>query len=205
MSGDGRGARLEGSEAGLVGLTDGWFVVNVRDAAWVTSDAFGAACIFEGDETPFADLGFTLGVLSPGKPSGLFHSEATRRTFSSCPASVCCSSRVSSGLCRRGTSSTARRTPSTSSWVPETARASSSWRERKPVGRRRASSIRVPSWHVSTAREWRRRRARPAWRTRRFRDGGPGHQLTGTACPGPSAPGGIRTPDPRLRRPPLFH
>ncbi|MBA3329515.1 MAG: cupin domain-containing protein [Actinobacteria bacterium] len=74
-------ARLEESDAGLVAVTDGWFVVNVRDAAWVTSNTFGAACIFEGDEAPFADLGFTLGVLSPGQPSGLYHSEANQEDF----------------------------------------------------------------------------------------------------------------------------
>ena len=28
--------------SGLAPLTDGWFVVNIRDAAWLTNDAFGA-------------------------------------------------------------------------------------------------------------------------------------------------------------------
>jgi len=36
-------ARLETSEYGLVAETEGWFVVNVRDAAWMTNDFFGAA------------------------------------------------------------------------------------------------------------------------------------------------------------------
>ena len=44
-------ARLEALEAGLTAVTDGWFVVNVRHAAWVTSDAFGAAC-FEATTRP---------------------------------------------------------------------------------------------------------------------------------------------------------
>ena len=42
-------ARLEAVESGLVPATDGWFVVNVSDAAWLTNDAFGARCIFEAD------------------------------------------------------------------------------------------------------------------------------------------------------------
>jgi uncharacterized cupin superfamily protein len=75
-------ARLEKSDAGLAPVTEGWFVVNVRDAAWVTNDAFGAACIFEGDDTPpFPDLGFTLSVLRPGQSSGLYHSEANQEDF----------------------------------------------------------------------------------------------------------------------------
>jgi uncharacterized cupin superfamily protein len=74
-------ARLEESHYGLAAVTDGWFVVNVRDAAWVTNDVFGAACIFEGDDAPFADLGFTLGVLRPGQPSGMYHREANQEDF----------------------------------------------------------------------------------------------------------------------------
>jgi uncharacterized cupin superfamily protein len=74
-------ARLEQQEAGLTAVTDGWFVVNVRDAPWVTSEDFGDACVFEGDEAPFPQVGFTLGVLEPGKPSGLYHREANQENF----------------------------------------------------------------------------------------------------------------------------
>jgi hypothetical protein len=34
-------ARLEPREAGLTPVTDGWFVVNVRQAPWWTNDALG--------------------------------------------------------------------------------------------------------------------------------------------------------------------
>jgi uncharacterized cupin superfamily protein len=74
-------ARLEESEYGLVAATDGWFVVNVRDGPWVTNATFGDACIFEGEDAPFADLGFTLGVLRPGQPSGLYHREVNQENF----------------------------------------------------------------------------------------------------------------------------
>ena len=43
-------AHLEAVESGLTPASDGWFVVNVRDAAWLTNDAFGARCVFEADE-----------------------------------------------------------------------------------------------------------------------------------------------------------
>ena len=84
-------ARLEAVESGLVPATDGWFVVNVSDAAWLTNDAFGARCIFEAD-TPvvrgteitgrtFADLGIRLTVVEPGQPSTLYHAESSQEDF----------------------------------------------------------------------------------------------------------------------------
>jgi uncharacterized cupin superfamily protein len=76
-----REARLEKSDAGLAPLTDGWFVVNIRDAAWVRSDTFGADCIFESDDAPFAELGLTLCVLQPGQPNGLYHAETGQEDF----------------------------------------------------------------------------------------------------------------------------
>jgi uncharacterized cupin superfamily protein len=74
-------ARLEELDAGRTPMTDGWFVVNVRDAAWVTNDVFGADCIFEGDDAPFAQVGFSLCVLRPGQPSGMYHAETTQEDF----------------------------------------------------------------------------------------------------------------------------
>src|ERR671925_1794927 len=71
-------ARLEETEAGLEPVTDGWFVVNIRDGLWMTNEHFGAACIFEGDSAPFADVGFTLAVLQPGQSGGLYHREANQ-------------------------------------------------------------------------------------------------------------------------------
>jgi uncharacterized cupin superfamily protein len=55
--------------------------VNVRDAAWVTNERSGSACIFEGDEAPFEQVGFTLAVLEPGKPAGLYHREENQEDF----------------------------------------------------------------------------------------------------------------------------
>jgi uncharacterized cupin superfamily protein len=74
-------ARLERLDTGLAPVTDGWFTVNVREAAWVTSEAFGAAGIFEGTGPGFADVGFTIAVLQPGQPNGMYHSEANQENF----------------------------------------------------------------------------------------------------------------------------
>jgi hypothetical protein len=75
-------ARLEQLDAGLTPVTEGWFVVNVRDAAWVTSESFGDACTLEGEGTPpFGEIGLTLGVLQPGRPSALYHRESNQEDF----------------------------------------------------------------------------------------------------------------------------
>ena len=74
-------APLEQSDAGLVAASEGWFVVNVREAAWVTNEHFGAACIFEGDVAGFEQVGYTLGMLQPGQTGGLYHREANQENF----------------------------------------------------------------------------------------------------------------------------
>ena len=85
-------ARLEALDSGLAPVTDGWFVVNAREAAWLTSDAFGARCVFEADRRVlrtradldvqrFADVGFTLAVVAPGQASGLYHAESNQENF----------------------------------------------------------------------------------------------------------------------------
>jgi uncharacterized cupin superfamily protein len=85
-------ARLQAVDSGLAPLTDGWFVVSVREAAWLTNDAFGARCVFEAnrpvlrrrpdlDVQTFAELGFALAVIAPGQPSGLYHAESNQEDF----------------------------------------------------------------------------------------------------------------------------
>jgi uncharacterized cupin superfamily protein len=78
-------------ESGLTPSTEGWFVVNVRDAAWLTNEAFGARCVFEADvpvvrgsdvePRKFADLGIKIAVLYPGRPSGLYHADSRQEDF----------------------------------------------------------------------------------------------------------------------------
>jgi len=82
-----REARLEDFGSGLAPVTDGWFVVNVRDAEWWTSERRGARCAFEceyppGDTSPllFAQLGINVTVLEPGQ-SGLYHAESGQEGF----------------------------------------------------------------------------------------------------------------------------
>jgi len=74
-------ARLEQRDEGLTAVTDGWFVLNVRDGPWVQNEVLGAAAIFEGEEAPFQQLGFTLGVLQPGQSGGMYHRESNQEDF----------------------------------------------------------------------------------------------------------------------------
>jgi uncharacterized cupin superfamily protein len=85
-------ARLEDVGSGLAPVTPGWFVVNVSEAAWLRNDAFGNRCNFESsrrvlmdrpqfEPQMFGETGFTLAVLEPGKPSGMYHAENTQEDF----------------------------------------------------------------------------------------------------------------------------
>ncbi len=77
-------ARLEDAGSGLAPVTEGWFVVNVRDAEWFSSGTRGAACWFANEygEHPieFAQLGINVTVLEPGQ-SGIYHAEANQEAF----------------------------------------------------------------------------------------------------------------------------
>ncbi len=77
-------ARLEDAGSGLAPVTQGWFVVNVRDAEWFSSDTRGAACWFANEygEPPieFPQLGINVTVLEPGQ-SSVYHAEANQEAF----------------------------------------------------------------------------------------------------------------------------
>ena len=73
-------ARLDDVGSGLAPASEGWFVVNVRDVAWGTSE-MASACIFESPKFWFPQLGFKLSVLEPRKPNGLYHSESQQEAF----------------------------------------------------------------------------------------------------------------------------
>jgi uncharacterized cupin superfamily protein len=75
-------AQLEQTESGLIPAGEGWFVVNVRDTAWMTHHAFGSGCVFEGrDAAPFPELGINISVLRPGEPMCLYHEESAQEAF----------------------------------------------------------------------------------------------------------------------------
>jgi uncharacterized cupin superfamily protein len=83
---------MEPVASGLAPVTPGWFVVNTADAAWTNSTRCGGVCIFESDEFVLRgrpDLteyvkpaaGFTIRVVPPGQPAGLYHAENVQEDF----------------------------------------------------------------------------------------------------------------------------
>jgi uncharacterized cupin superfamily protein len=79
-------APLEDSGSGLAPAGEGWFVVNVRDAQWLTSEGgekrpSGSECGFESAKAEFPEVGIRLHVLEPGEPNGLYHAESKQEDF----------------------------------------------------------------------------------------------------------------------------
>jgi uncharacterized cupin superfamily protein len=77
-------ARLEDSGSGLAPVSEGWFVVNVRDAEWWFAEGRGARCAFDNEygdpPVEFAQLGINVTVLEPGE-TGLYHAEENQEAF----------------------------------------------------------------------------------------------------------------------------
>src|SRR6476620_4846718 len=74
-------ARLEQKPSGLAPASEGWFVVNVRDAAWRKHADFGETCTFESREVPFPEMGIRIRVLTPGMPNCMYHAENAQEDF----------------------------------------------------------------------------------------------------------------------------
>lgn len=70
--------------SGLTPVSEGWFVVNVRDAEWWYAETRGGRCAFENEygDAPveFGRLGVNVTVLEPGQ-SSLYHAEANQEAF----------------------------------------------------------------------------------------------------------------------------
>ena len=73
-------ARLKETEHGVVPESDGWFVLNARDARWRYADGRGAYSVLEGEQE-FPQLGIHLVALGPGEPMAMYHWEADQENF----------------------------------------------------------------------------------------------------------------------------
>ena len=73
-------APLERTDHGVRPVGEGWFVLNVRDARWFESE-LDTYAQFESDEVRFDQVGIGIGILSPGKSSGMYHGEDAQEDF----------------------------------------------------------------------------------------------------------------------------
>ena len=79
-------AKLERTDAGLVPVTPGWFVLNVRDARWIDRGERGYSAPLTGwrddeAEVMFPQLGIQIAALGPGQPLSMYHWEADQEDF----------------------------------------------------------------------------------------------------------------------------
>jgi uncharacterized cupin superfamily protein len=79
-------AKLKDSGAGLVPESEGWFVMNARDARWMDKPGQGHSLPLTGKdeyeaETFFPMLGMSIRVMGPGQPSTVYHWETEQEDF----------------------------------------------------------------------------------------------------------------------------
>ncbi|MEO8092441.1 MAG: cupin domain-containing protein [bacterium] len=74
-------AALRATESGKVAASDGWFVVNLADAAGARTPDLGAFIPLESDEIEFPQFGINVHLLNPGEPNGMYHSEQAQEAF----------------------------------------------------------------------------------------------------------------------------
>ena len=72
-------AKLTKTDAGLIPESEGWFVLNARDASWIRSEERGQDTDFEGRQE-WTQLGFRIQVVAPGQ-RGIYHGERGQEDF----------------------------------------------------------------------------------------------------------------------------
>jgi len=74
-------APLARTEAGAEPRGEGWFVVNLVDAAAVDRREAGHAWTFEAGGPPFPHFGINVHGLRPGQPASKYHAENAQEAF----------------------------------------------------------------------------------------------------------------------------
>jgi uncharacterized cupin superfamily protein len=74
-------AKIVQTDDGAVVESDGWFVLNAADAAWMRHERSGQWVNFEGPNHPFREFGIGIHVVQPGQPNGKYHAEAVQEDF----------------------------------------------------------------------------------------------------------------------------
>jgi uncharacterized cupin superfamily protein len=76
-------SQLEETDVGLVPTSQGWFVLNAREAPWFVRNGRGFLCEFESVDgrCDFEQLGINITVLRDGEPMSMYHWEADQEDF----------------------------------------------------------------------------------------------------------------------------
>ncbi|HEV7750950.1 MAG TPA: cupin domain-containing protein [Baekduia sp.] len=75
-----REAKLVETDEGRVPEGEGWFVLNLRDAAWETMERAGTWLAIEAEGVP-NQIGVGAHVLPPGESTGFYHREGNQEGF----------------------------------------------------------------------------------------------------------------------------
>jgi uncharacterized cupin superfamily protein len=76
-----REARIVDTPEGRQADGEGWFVLNLADVAWQTTQRGGTWSLLETDTAPFGQFGIGVHVLPPGEASGFYHWESDQEGF----------------------------------------------------------------------------------------------------------------------------
>ena len=76
-----REAQIAQTDAGAVVESDGWFVLNIAEVAWMRHEIGGEWTELEPRGTGFTHYGIGIHVLQPGQPNGKYHSENVQEDF----------------------------------------------------------------------------------------------------------------------------
>lgn len=73
-------ARLERTEDGVRAVSEGWFVVNLRETPWLANE-LGQFTVAESAEVRFEQVGVAVGIIGPGQPNAMYHAEDAQEDF----------------------------------------------------------------------------------------------------------------------------
>jgi len=76
-----REAKIVDTPAGRRADGEGWFVLNLADVAWQTTERGGTWSQLETETAPFGQFGIGVHVLPPGEMPGFYHWESDQEGF----------------------------------------------------------------------------------------------------------------------------
>ena len=72
---------MEETEHGRVVTSEGWFVLNLGDAAAHANERAGTYVPFESDEHRWPEFGANVHIVQPGQPNCFYHQESGQEAF----------------------------------------------------------------------------------------------------------------------------